>query len=376
MERDDYTAVAKSLHWLIALLIFIQFPLGWFMDSLSGLQKFQAFNWHKSIGITVLALMALRLVWRLLCPVPTLPSSMPKLERIAAHLGHFALYVVIFLVTLAGWSMISASDKPSVLFQSFPFPMIPWLHSLSAEDKKAYAHLFGEAHEFLGYLLLMFIAIHVAAALRHAFLLKDGILARMLPRFGGSKTPVAIMILPVALGFWIVGSSPAQALEWSVNPQKSQICFEASGSGYTANGAFNRYKAEIEFDPDIPEQTVVNVLLDMHSVSTGTTDVDQTLQSADFFDPAKYPTAQFVARSAKLDGDGKYVLNGRLTLKGITKPISLPFSIDIKSGNATVKAETVINRLEFGVGPESVAGLAVDKNVKLTINLTAVKLTD
>jgi polyisoprenoid-binding protein YceI len=165
-------------------------------------------------------------------------------------------------------------------------------------------------------------------------------------------------------------------MEWSVNPQKSEVIFEASGSGYKTQGIFKSYKTEIDFDPEMPGQATVHVLLDMRSASTGTADADQTLQSAEFFDPGHYPTAEFAARGAKPDGDGKYILNGRLTLKGVTKPVSLPFSIDIAEGTAAIKAQTTINRLDFGVGPQSVAGLAVDREVKLTIELSAMRLDD
>ncbi|MGB9025838.1 MAG: YceI family protein, partial [Rhodomicrobium sp.] len=69
-----------------------------------------------------------------------------------------------------------------------------------------------------------------------------------------------------------------------------------------------------------------------------------------------------------------YILNGRLTLKGVTKPMALPFLIDIKSGLARVSAEMKINRLDFGIGPQSLAGLAIDNDVKLTVGLTAIRL--
>jgi cytochrome b561/polyisoprenoid-binding protein YceI len=375
VDRTDYTAVAKTAHWLIALLIFILFPLAWVMDDFSGLQKFKLFNIHKSLGITVLALMVLRVLWRLARPSPSLPPTMPRHERLAAHFGHFALYVTLFLMPLSGWAMISSSDKPSVLYQLMPFPLMPWLSELSPDEKKGYLEFFRNAHEAIGYVLLTLIAVHIAAALRHAILFKDGILSRMLPRIGrhGSYARAASIAF-LAVGMSFGGLQKVRAMEWGINPQKSQVIFEASGSGYITKGTFSQFKSEIEFDPDTPEQTSIRVSLNMRSVTTGTSDVDATLQGADYFDPDKYPTAEFVARGAKANGEGKYILNGRLTLKGVTKPVSLPFSIDIESGTATVKGETKINRLDFGVGPESVAGLAIDKDVKLTINLIALRL--
>lgn len=378
IKRTDYTASAKGLHWLIAALIFVQFPLAWTMGEFSGLDKFRAYNIHKSIGLVILSVMALRLIWRLFNPPPSLPQSLPARERILAHTWHIALYVAILAMTLSGWAMISSSNKPSVFFNAAPFPLIPWLASLAPEEKKQYAKVFAEVHEITANVLLFLVAVHVAAALRHALVLKDGVMSRMLPRFLRGANGAKSAGLALAILSWcaisLAASGEAKAMEWSVNPKKSQVSFEATGSGYTAQGVFKTYKAEIEFDPDAPEQTSIYVSLDVASATTGTADVDQTLQSPDFFNPARYPTAEFVARGAKPDGKGKYILNGRLTLKGVTKPITLPFAIEIEAGVAAVKGETAIDRLEFGVGPETVAGMTVEKDVKLTLDLTAVRL--
>ena len=375
MERQDYTALAKSLHWLIAALIFVMFPLAWTMGDFSGIQKFKLYNLHKSIGITILALMTLRLFWRAFTAAPALPEQMPKQERVAAHFGHFALYAALLVMPVSGWVMISASDKPSVLFGYTAFPLIPWLSELPLDQKKATSEIFKGIHEFTANVLLLLIVVHVAAALRHAFILRDGIMSRMLPRFGrrSASARIALLVLTAsALSF--AGLADATAMEWGVNPQKSEVAFEASGSGYSTKGVFKDYKTEIEFDPETPEEASIRVTLDMQSASTGAADTDETLRSQEFFDPGRYPTAEFAARGAKPDGDGKYILNGQLTLKGVTRPVSLPFWIDIAEGTAAVKAETKINRLDFGIGPETVAGLAVDKDVKLTIDLRAMRL--
>ena len=375
MKTSDYTPAAKGLHWLIALLIFVLFPLGWVMDDFTGLQKFQAFNLHKSLGLTVLALMVLRIVWRFFNPVPELPASMPERQRIAAHAAHALLYIAVFAITLAGWALISASDKPSVLFQMTSIPKLPWLSSLPPADMKAYHHLLEGVHGFLGWVLLVLIVAHIAGALYHGIVLKDGIMSSMKPNFGKRTTGLSIALLAFGAGAIVTGATgKAAASEWSVNPQASQIAFEVSGGGGATKGAFGQYKAEIEFDPDAPEQAAVRVLLNMNSAATGTADTDDALKSAEFFNPAQYPTAQYVARGAQALGAGKYVLNGRLTLKGVTKPVSLPFLFNIKAGTARVSAETTINRLDFGVGQETVAGLAVDNDVKLTIELTAMRL--
>jgi cytochrome b561/polyisoprenoid-binding protein YceI len=377
MAREDYTAAAKILHWLIAALIFVQFPLAWTMGAFSGIQKFQLYNLHKSVGLTVLALMGLRVLWRSFRAPPALPETLPRRERAAAHLVHVALYAALFLMTLSGWALISASNKPSSLFNYTAFPLIPGLAGLPSGDKKTLAELFEAVHEVTAYALLALVALHVAATLRHAFM-RDGIMSRMLPRFaqGARSAKVSLAALAILGGgaLSLGGAGDATAAEWSVDLKKSQVGFEASGSGYATKGVFKVYKAEIEFDPDEPERASIRVSLDMKSAATDSADVDQTLQSADFFDPGRYPSAFFVARGATPNGDGRYNLNGQLTLKGVTRPMTLPFSIGIESGAAAVRGETTINRLDFGVGPETVAGMAVDKDVKLTVDLTAMRL--
>jgi cytochrome b561/polyisoprenoid-binding protein YceI len=375
VKTSDYTPAAKGLHWLIALLIFVLFPLGWVMDDFTGLQKFQAYNLHKSLGFAVLVLMVLRIGWRMFNPLPELPASMPELQRKAAHAAHALLYIATFAIVLAGWALISTSSKPSVLFQVTSFPLLPWLSDLPVDDKKAYHHLFEAVHGFLGWSLLVLIVLHIAGALYHGIVLKDGIMSSMKPNFGKRTTGLSVALLAFGAGALAMGGAgKAAASEWSVNPQASQIGFEVSGGGNTTKGTFGQYKAEIEFDPDVPEQAAVRVLLNMNSAATGTADADDALKSAEFFNPAQFPTAQYVARGAQALGSGKYVLNGRLTLKGVTKPVSLPFLFNIKAGTARVSAETKINRLDFGVGQETVAGLAVDNDVKLTIELTAMRL--
>ncbi len=159
------------------------------MGDLTGSDKAQAYNLHKSLGIAVLVLMALRLLWRAIQAAPALPATMPKLERVAAKLGHLVLYVLLFALPLTGWAMISTSKRPSLLFGYFDFPLLPWLSELPDGAKKSYHEIFENAHGLLANVMLFLIAIHAAAALRHAILLKDGIFSRMLPRFARSSRP-------------------------------------------------------------------------------------------------------------------------------------------------------------------------------------------
>ncbi|MBT3071913.1 YceI family protein [Rhodomicrobium sp. Az07] len=374
MIHQDYAAGMKVLHWVLAALIIFMLYLGWTMGGIENLvERIQAYNLHKSLGITILALMVLRVLWRAVTPTPPEPATMSGMEKLGAALGHLALYGLIFLIAVSGWALISTSDKPSLLFGQ-PFPLLPWFVDLGPDEKKSIHQTLAAVHEFAAFGLAAMIGLHVLATIWHA-VRGDGIWSRMAPRFPGRGAAVALAVT-AAGSVALLGASDARATEWSVDPQKSAIAFEATGSGFVTKGTFKAFRSEVEFDPAMPEQTSVRVLIDVRSVSTGQGDVDQALLSPDFFDPARFPTAEFVARSAKPAGKGKYVLEGRLTMKGVAKPVSLPFSIATSNGAASVKGETVIDRLEFGVGPQTVAGYAVEKDVKLSIDLAALKLTN
>ena len=178
MSREDiqsWTAPAKLFHWLMAVLIFVQIGLGltavsWHISP----TKVNLFVWHKSTGMLILALLALRLLWRLSHRAPQLPWEMPLWERAAAHLSHFLLYVLMIALPLTGWVISSASNVPFKIFWKIPLPAI------TAPDK-AVSDLFATVHGWLVTLLALVLAAHIGAALRHHYVKRDTVLTRMLP---------------------------------------------------------------------------------------------------------------------------------------------------------------------------------------------------
>jgi len=169
-----YTGTAIALHWLLAAAIFANLGLGVYMHELpiSPLQL-TLFSWHKSAGITILALSALRLLWRLAhAPPPDLP--MPAWQRRAAHAVHRALYVLFFAVPLAGWGYSSAAGFPVVLFGVLALP--DWVPA--GEDL---AETFKAWHKALALALGALVLLHIAAALKHQYVDRDGLLHRIWP---------------------------------------------------------------------------------------------------------------------------------------------------------------------------------------------------
>ncbi len=172
---ESWNAVAKFLHWLIALLIFTQLVLGWLAATwpLSP-TKLDLFVWHKSTGMLILLLALIRVAWRLSHRVPALPADMPRWERTAAHVSHVLLYVLIIAMPLVGWVISSAAGVPFRIYWWIPLPAIV------ATDEHI-ADLAAATHFSLGILLVALLVVHIGAALRHHFVKRNDVLVRMLP---------------------------------------------------------------------------------------------------------------------------------------------------------------------------------------------------
>lgn len=184
-----YGAVAIALHWSIAVGILVLIGMGLVMDHapLDSMRMFQLFQLHKSIGITVLLLVVLRVGWRLTHTAPPLPLDMLVRERQAAHLAHLALYALQIALPLSGWAMVSVSvlGIPTVLFGTIPWPDLPVLATV--QDKAPAEAVLKMLHQWAAWVLTALVALHVAAALRHALFLHDSVLGRMLPWAAGSS---------------------------------------------------------------------------------------------------------------------------------------------------------------------------------------------
>ena len=171
---QPYTRTAMFLHWAIALLIFVAFPLGLYMHGLHlSPIKLKLYSWHKWIGVTVFLLVVLRIVWRATHRPPALPD-IPQWQRLASHITHVLLYALIIAVPLSGWLMSSAKGFQTVWFGVLPIP------DLLGKDRELGKQL-ATVHELLNYSMLALVILHVAAALKHHFIDRDSVLRRMLP---------------------------------------------------------------------------------------------------------------------------------------------------------------------------------------------------
>lgn len=186
--KDSYGLVAIALHWAIAVLIISQLVMGTVMVRLANQRlAFDLIQWHKSFGLLTLALVMIRLGWRLANPLPSYPATVSDVETRLARGMHRLLYALMFLLPLSGWALVSVSVLaiPTLAFYLFLVPHLPLGVSEGAEQ------FWIAVHRQLGYAMMAAVSIHALAALRHHFLLKDGLLVRMLlpSRFreGGSR---------------------------------------------------------------------------------------------------------------------------------------------------------------------------------------------
>lgn len=174
--RTDWSALSKALHWLIAALILAMAWIGLTMgDMPNGPDKIATYALHKSIGLSILALAALRLGWRLYAGAPAPVAGTPRWQERIASATHVTLYALLLALPLTGWLLNSAAGFPLQWFGLFNLP------SIAARDEALHT-LAVQAHEALFWALAVLVVMHAAAALYHHLFLGDATLARMLPR--------------------------------------------------------------------------------------------------------------------------------------------------------------------------------------------------
>jgi len=169
-----YSLIAITFHWVLALAIVVAFFVGLYMTSLPfSMQRLKLYNYHKWAGVTILALSALRLLWRLFNQ-PPVDVPMPRWQALAAHATHWFLYAAFFAVPLSGWAYSSAAGFQIVWFGVLPLPDFVPKDEALAETLKTLHHL-------AAYALAAGVVAHVGAALKHQFIDRDGLIRRMIP---------------------------------------------------------------------------------------------------------------------------------------------------------------------------------------------------
>ena len=173
-DRLQYGTTAKVFHWLVVALLLVQYLIGWLMPDIHrGMKPGAPMTFHVSFGIVILALIILRFAWRLAHPVVP-ENSLAPWQRLTSGAVHWALYALVLATTVTGWLFASFRGWSLSFFYLVPLPML-------SSDNAAAGKTIDGWHQAAEWTLLVFIGIHVAAALVHVFVYRDRILQRMLP---------------------------------------------------------------------------------------------------------------------------------------------------------------------------------------------------
>ncbi|HYD71569.1 MAG TPA: cytochrome b [Candidatus Binatia bacterium] len=185
--RPHYHPIGIFFHWAMAALLLFQLGWGWWVSSLpAGYDKLAGYAIHALVGLALLSLAFMRAGWRMIAPfiLPELekPEDLPGWQRLAAELTHFALYCVMFALPVTGWLMISqTAGEEIVLPLGWSAPVFPLPVDLSFIERAQLEQRAETAHLVLVWITTGLLAMHIGAALKHQFIDKDTVLARMIP---------------------------------------------------------------------------------------------------------------------------------------------------------------------------------------------------
>ncbi|MBS1029633.1 YceI family protein [Gluconobacter albidus] len=184
--------------------------------------------------------------------------------------------------------------------------------------------------------------------------------------------PSIKLITALALAAGLSLPLSAMATDWTLDPAHSTLAFSGKQTGTPFSGHFGTFNGTISFDPTHPEAGHAHVTLAMASAVTGDQQRDGALPGKDWFNVAGFPSAVFDAQSFRATGGNAYEAVGTLTIRGISKPVTLPFTLDINGTTAHAKGHLDLVRSDFGVGQGPWAsGQWVSLNVGVDMDITA-----
>ncbi|NRB01153.1 MAG: cytochrome b/b6 domain-containing protein [Rhodobacteraceae bacterium] len=389
-----YGSVARTFHWLTALLILTAMPLGVIANGIpiaedTIAQKTLLFSLHKTVGIAAFFVALARIVWAIAQPKPVALHPDRRAETWLAELMHWMLYGSLVLVPLTGWLHHAATTGFAPIWwpfgQSLPFVPVDF----------RVAEYFSALHWLFTKVLLVAILMHIAGALKHVFVDRDVTLTRMttgncdvdVPSDTGTHRSPAIAatiiwLAALGAGSWMGLShesdagapvaSAAPAGEWLVEDGTLAITIRQLGSEVT--GSFGDWAAGIRFDPEGDEEIKGDVFVDIviGSLELGT--VTDQAKGPDFFDTAVFPTASYTGPIIENpNGDG-YLVQGLLTIRDASIPVDLPFTIVFEGDTATADGSLTLDRRDFGVGDAYTDEGSLAFAVDVTVSLTATRL--
>ena len=383
-----YGSVAMIFHWLVAILILFEIPLGLIANRIPLTPEnlglvYRLFSLHKTLGVLIFATALLRILWAISQPRPRPLHPDRRIETFLAATTHWLLYGTLVAMPITGWIDHAASTgfAPILLPIGQSLPFVPKDPELS--------DFFAALHRNIGKLFILAVLLHISGALKHAFFDRDATLRRMLPGYvdlpelpGVSRnlapalTALAILAAAISVSLTI---SPTQAprpidqgaieelsANWTV--AEGDLSIFVTQFGAEIGGRFADWTATIEFDPERPGpmKGTIDVRITTGSLAFG--DITDRVIGSDFLDAAQFPQARY-SGSIITDGDG-YRTEGTLSLREQTHPVPLIFMLKINEGRAEMTGMAEIDRRDFDIGTnfldETVVGYLVTVRIRLT----------
>ena len=383
-----YSVPARFIHWLVAAMVLGLLIVGFYMTGLDYSPfKFKLYGLHKSFGTLVLLFMVARLLWRFITPPPAALPTHAAWEKALAKGVHYVLYAALFIMPLSGWVMSSAAEFSYNFFGLYEMPRIV------GKDEDLF-RLSRTVHELAALTIMTLVFLHIAGAAKHHLVDKDGTVMRMMPAKGAGavslvviaagmlsvmtaaflyvqhemketrlgdpvseqvmSTSVVATDVPVNMDEADTQSAGGDMPVWQIQPDSSEVTFEALVSGESFSGRFAVQPGTVYFDPDRPDQSADKVMVDIASVRTGSDERDEYIVMTDWLDAESFPESAFDVTHFT-HRPGQYTAHGALRIKDVSVPLEVPLTIDIDTlpdGQDVAHAYGAfeINRLDFGVG--------------------------
>ncbi|WP_299693154.1 cytochrome b/b6 domain-containing protein [uncultured Tateyamaria sp.] len=400
---SSYGSVAKTLHWLTALLILTLFPLGIVANNMAYELRTAAapsddllartawlFSLHKTLGVTVFFVALIRIAWALRQPKPGLLHPDRKAESFAAETVHWLLYGSLVLVPLSGWIHHAAASGFAPIWWPFGqnLPLVPKSETVAAA--------MGGAHWVLTKVLAVSLLLHIAGALKHHFVDRDMTLRRMW--FGAPDLPQAdsshkhAMPVIAALAFWALALSGGAAMgvyaphgaghdgtalqkvasDWQV--QDGTLSITVTQLGSEVSGTFSDWTAAITYDETVENGIAgtVEVTIAIASLTLGS--VTGQAMGPDYFDATTFPTATFAADIMRVV-DGHEAV-GTLTIRDQSVPITLPFGLSVNGDEASMVGGITLDRRNYGIGDNMADESSLKFAVEVDVDLIASRGSD
>lgn len=398
----SYGSIAKTFHWLTALLVLTIIPIGLIANGMAQdirnpdiastvtdfSRTFWLFSLHKTLGVVIFFVALARISWAISQPKPGLLNAGHRIESFLAETVHWLLYGSLVLVPLTGWIDHAATSGFAPIRWPFgqDLPFVPKDPGLASS--------FAGLHKVLERVLVIALILHIAGALKHHIVDRDATLRRMLPGRSNAPTPPAHrrhLLPPVAaLTVWAIAiaiggaigtiaplpRAPGEQTErtqattgWQVD--EGNLNFVITQMGNKVQGSFADWNANITFEEPVAPGPAgaVDVTIAIASLSLGSV-TDQAM-GPDFLDADFFPEAHFsgdIIRTAS-----GYTAKGPLVIRDTSLVVTLPFDLSVDGDTARMTGTLSLNRLDFGVGAsmadESALGFAVD----ISIDLTAIR---